>query len=151
MRGQVGVRMDLGKTLTTEQLQACHFLVHVRVAGGPAADAAFSTLGGGLTLDTDVALSIVLHHFTAWSRYNTHRFCGQKYVKGQARKKGQFEDEEQQRLRNERRQQRLKADILSQPETESTEVTNTVEVNQEAEEEVSIWSGFWGKGALAEK
>lgn len=72
-------------------------------------------------------------------------------MKGQARKKGQFEDEEQQRLRNERRQQRLKADILSQPDTESTEVTNTVEVNQEAEEEVSIWSGFWGKGALAEK
>lgn len=62
-----------GKTLTEEQRAACHALVHVPIMGGPAADAAFSTSGGGLTLEADVALSIVLHHFTAWSQCQAHR------------------------------------------------------------------------------
>jgi tRNA G18 (ribose-2'-O)-methylase SpoU len=65
-----------GKTLTEEQRAACHSLVHVPIMGGPAADAVFSPSGGGLTLEADVALSIVLHHFTAWSQRETHRWVG---------------------------------------------------------------------------
>lgn len=62
-----------GKTLTEEQRAACHTLLHVPIMGGPAADAAFSPSAGGLTLEADVALSIVLHHFTAWSQCQAHR------------------------------------------------------------------------------
>ena len=65
-----------GKTLTEEQRAACHALVHIPIMGGPAADAAFGPSAGRLTLEADVALSIVLHHFTAWSRCQTHRWVG---------------------------------------------------------------------------
>jgi len=63
-----------GKTLTEEQRAACHSLVHVPIMGGPAANAVFSPSGGGLTLEADVALSVVLHHFTAWSQREAHRW-----------------------------------------------------------------------------
>lgn len=116
-----------GKTLSEEQRGVCDALVHVPITGGHAAEAAFAPRGP-LVLDTDVALSIVLHHFTAWAQCRANAFRGQKYVLGVGAKTGEVEEEERHRLQAERRQQRETADIFSR---------------ENGEEEA--WPGLWGQ------
>lgn len=110
------------KILTKEQLAACHSLVHVPISGGTAAEAAFAPQGP-LLLEVDVALSIVLHHFTAWGQRTRHFFKGAKFVLGDPGDKSLTVDTvERQQMQEERRRQREIADVMSrQQETDDNE------------------------------
>ena len=109
------------KTLTKEQSVACHSLVHVPISGSPASGLAFAP-HGPMLLDADVALSIVLHHFTAWGQRTRHCFEGAKYVLGDPGDKAQQVDgEERQRVQEERRRQREVADVMSKQREEEEE------------------------------
>lgn len=107
-----------------EQARLCDSFVHVST-GAPliAADGSEQNIVSGL-LDSQTALSLCLHHYSAAVGYRERDFVGQKFQVSQ--RKGRDEDEIA-RIREERRLKRLKKQKEEEEALASGEVANLFE------------------------
>jgi hypothetical protein len=132
-----------GKRLTPPQRAACDSFVHVRFPHASPCRPAF--LARTAVLDTDILLSIALHHFQSWAQCQANSVKGQKYVLGARTLTGAVDEEERRRLQEERARYKARADILGEgrEQSEGQEEDGAGEGDDGGGR--AGWSSLWGE------